>query len=305
MNHSLNYLPLVALADRIAEPDFLIQTKFTPSLTLNPKCRGDSRIASTFGGDSPMWDEAQVKITLDWQPPGEGQLAVASRHGVALSWLFQELKTQTFFTELLEDDYFYRYLVKAVWRYQFDCLQNCNSEEISEGDRHFWEQELTLDSSTLSDSLRENPPSRVIAGTIHEEETPTGLLQAVLAAADCLFLTEFVDLFVYGSLMRGEINHYLLENAEYIADDAIADAELFNLGPYPMYVPGTGTLYGECYHIPLTIIPHLDRLEDHPHFYQRLWMPCLSGHIRLVYQGFASHIKGCPQIISGSWRDRQ
>lgn len=281
MNHTLNYLPLAAIADRMAEPDFL------------------TRIAGT-----PLWDEAQVRITSDWQPPGEGQLAVVSRHGYALSWLFQELKTQTFFTELLDFNYFYRYLVKALWRYQFDGLQNCNSDEISAGDRHFWEQELTLDSPSISDSLRENPPSRVMAGTVDEENTPTRLLQAVLAAADCLFLTEFVDLFVYGSLMRGEINHDLLDNAEYIGDDAIADAELFNLGPYPMYVPGTGTLYGECYHIPLTIIPNLDRLEDHPHYYQRRWIQCLSGQTRLVYQGFASHIKGCPQIVSGSWRDR-
>ncbi|MCT7970094.1 gamma-glutamylcyclotransferase [Laspinema sp. D1] len=282
MNHSLHYLTLAALADRIADNDLL------------------TRIAGT-----PLWNQAQVKITSDWQPPPEGQLAVASRHGCALSWLFQELKTQTFLTELLHPEYVYRYLVKAVWRYQFDSLKDRPSPGIPAGDRLHWEQELNLDSPSISDSLRENPPSRLLAETLQEDDTPIGLLQAVLAAADRLFLTEFVDLFVYGSLMCGEINHYLLENAEYIADDAIADAELFNLGPYPMFVPGTGTLYGECYHIPLTIIPNLDRLEDHPHFYQRLWMQCLSGQTRLVYQGFASHIQGCPQIMSGSWRDRQ
>ncbi|MCT7983948.1 gamma-glutamylcyclotransferase [Laspinema sp. A4] len=281
MNQSLHYLPLVDIADHIAEPHF------------------STRIAGT-----PLWDEAQVRITLDWQTSGEGQLAIASQYGVALSWLFQELKTQTFLTELLDPDYFYRYLVKAVWRYQFDCLQDGNSDEIAEGDRLQWEHELNLDSPTFSDSLRENLPSRGISGTVQAEDTPTGLLQAVLAAADRLFMTEFVDLFVYGSLMRGEINHDLLDNAEYIGDDAIADAELFNLGFYPMFVPGTGTLYGECYHIPLQIIPNLDRLEDHPHFYQRRWISCLSGQIRLVYQGFTSHIKGCPKIVSGSWRDR-
>ncbi|MGL5196941.1 MAG: hypothetical protein ACRC8Y_25405, partial [Chroococcales cyanobacterium] len=64
MNHSLHYLPLAALADRIAEPDFLTQ------------------IAGT-----PLWDEAPVRITSDWQPPATSQLAVASRHGCALSWL--------------------------------------------------------------------------------------------------------------------------------------------------------------------------------------------------------------------------
>lgn len=281
MNQSLHYLPLATIADRIAEPDFL------------------SQIAAT-----PLWDDAQVRITLDWQPPGEGQLAVASVHGYALSWLFQELKTQTFFTELLDAEYVYRYWVKAVWRYQFDCLKDSNLNESSAGDRPSWEQALNLDSPSFSDSLRENPPSRVLVGTVHEENTPTGLLQAVLAAADSLFLTEFVDLFVYGSLRRGEINHYLLENAEYIGDDAIANADLFNLGPYPMFVGGTGTLYGECYHIPLQIIPTLDQLEDHPHYYQRRWMQCVSGQTRLVYQGFASHIPGCPQIVSGSWRDR-
>ncbi len=232
MKSSLNYLPLAAISDRIAEDDFL------------------TAIAVTSLGN-----EANVRTIGDWQPPLEGKMANSSRHGLALSWLFQELKLQTFFSELLDSEYFYQHLVQAV-------------------------------------------------GPYHEEDKPRGLLQAVLAAADSLFMTEVLDLFVYGSLMRGESNHYLLKAAEYRGEDAIAEADLFCLGPYPMFVPGTGTVYGECYHIPLKIIPSLDRLEDHPHYYQRRWMQFKSGKTRLVYQGFISHVKGCPQIVSGSWRSR-
>jgi gamma-glutamylcyclotransferase (GGCT)/AIG2-like uncharacterized protein YtfP len=274
MKSGLNYLPLATINHRLLEADFL----------------------KAIAGIS-LWNESNVmitEITGEAYPVQRGQAVIASRHGIALSWLFQELKTQTFFTELFDPEVFYRYLVKAVWRYQMDQTPDANPPA--------WETELDLDSLPRLDSLCANSPPWAIARMVQEEESPIGLLQAVLAAASRLFMREFVDLFVYGSLMQGESNHHLLEQSQYLGEDAIAQADLFNLGPYPMLVPGRGTVYGECYSIPLRIIPRLDQLEDHPHYYQRRWMQFKSGKTRLVYQGFVSHIQGCSQILSGSWR---
>lgn len=113
-----------------------------------------------------------------------------------------------------------------------------------------------------------------------------------------------VEIFVYGTLMKGERNHYFLSDAEYLGEDAIADAELFDLGSYPMFVTGKGIVYGERYRIPLKTVPILDKLEEHPHYYRRRWMNLKSGQKALVYEGKQAIIEGYPRIVSGQWRNR-
>jgi gamma-glutamylcyclotransferase (GGCT)/AIG2-like uncharacterized protein YtfP len=80
---------------------------------------------------------------------------------------------------------------------------------------------------------------------------------------------EFVNVFVYGSLMEHGTNHKLLEASEFLSTDAVDDAELVDLITHPMLIPGIGTVYGECYRVSLDTLDVLDRLEGHPNYYQR------------------------------------
>jgi gamma-glutamylcyclotransferase (GGCT)/AIG2-like uncharacterized protein YtfP len=110
--------------------------------------------------------------------------------------------------------------------------------------------------------------------------------------------------FVYGSLRRGGQYHSLLQGAEFLGTDSLDHIDLYDLGPYPMAIPGRNRLYGECYRIPLSLLPRLDELEDHPRLYQRQWVQLESGTSAWVYLGRPEQVQGCPLISSGCWLPR-
>ncbi len=116
------------------------------------------------------------------------------------------------------------------------------------------------------------------------------------------------EIFVYGSLLQGESNHAYLKSAVFVALDSLDRAQLFDLGAYPMLLWGDGiegTVYGERYQIPLSLLPLLDELEDHPTVYQRRWLRLYSGQEAWVYVGQPSFTRNRPQLIHGSWRNRE
>ncbi len=115
---------------------------------------------------------------------------------------------------------------------------------------------------------------------------------------------EFVNVFVYGSLMTYGANHKLLETAEFLSTDALDDAELVDLTTHPMLISGLGigTVYGECYRVSLDTLQVLDRLEGHPNYYQRRLLRLRSGREAMVYTGDAEKAQGKPRISSGRWR---
>lgn len=77
--------------------------------------------------------------------------------------------------------------------------------------------------------------------------------------------------FVYGTLRRGERNHFLLAGQTFLgALQTDADYQLFDTGPYPAAVAGgTTVLYGEVYAVDAACFTGLDMLEDYPHSYTR------------------------------------
>ncbi len=115
---------------------------------------------------------------------------------------------------------------------------------------------------------------------------------------------EYMPLFVYGTLMRGESNHGLLRSARFVAEDILPGAQLYDLGPYPMILQEPGQVYGERYLIPLNVLSAIDDLEDHPKVYQRQWLQLVSGEFAWVYMGQPQLTQGYSVIASGQWRYR-
>ena len=113
---------------------------------------------------------------------------------------------------------------------------------------------------------------------------------------------ELVNVFVYGSLMQHGTNHKLLAASEFLATDALEDAELVDLTTHPMLIDGVGTVYGECYRVTLDTLQVLDHLEGHPNYYQRRLLKLKSGLEAMVYTGDAEKTQGKPRISSGRWR---
>tara|TARA_R100000278_G_scaffold26745_1_gene24508 strand:- start:2735 stop:3109 length:375 start_codon:yes stop_codon:yes gene_type:complete len=69
-------------------------------------------------------------------------------------------------------------------------------------------------------------------------------------------------LFVYGTLMKGEANHSLMNGATYIGKFKTQDKwGLINLGYFPALVPHTIEVEGELYEVDNDMLTRIDRLE--------------------------------------------
>ena len=118
--------------------------------------------------------------------------------------------------------------------------------------------------------------------------------------------------FVYGTLKKGYSNHQLFKQAEFLAH-ATTSGIMLNLGAFPAIINGKARVFGELYKITPEILAFLDRLEGHPHFYERklvdlktqdidemgedikAWCYFLSKGAQEYYQ------EVCPIIKNGVW----
>lgn len=118
--------------------------------------------------------------------------------------------------------------------------------------------------------------------------------------------------FVYGTLLRGESNHGLLDEAEFLGEATTSDEYvLVDLGPYPAIVPADEAhatrITGEVYAVDDAGLVELDHLEDAPRLYQRVeasfgWNDQSGGGRAWIYVHPA--VDGRPTIPSGDWRSR-
>ena len=121
-------------------------------------------------------------------------------------------------------------------------------------------------------------------------------------------------LIVYGTLLRGEHNHFMMEGAELLGEVIIPNAVIHDLGGCPglKFLPQNNDhceVKGELYNVSDTLRDRLDRFEGHPEMYERI--ECTydpveddTGDIQYAfiyeYQGHCYE----PPIPSGDWRLR-
>ena len=109
--------------------------------------------------------------------------------------------------------------------------------------------------------------------------------------------------FVYGTLRRGEGNHMLLQNSDYLGEDSI-QGSMFNVGYYPAVILGNGGIVeGELYEVEDPTLNSLDALEGVPHLYTRETVVTDGGEEVYTYQ-WASEVGDMDQIVSGNWIER-
>jgi gamma-glutamylcyclotransferase (GGCT)/AIG2-like uncharacterized protein YtfP len=108
--------------------------------------------------------------------------------------------------------------------------------------------------------------------------------------------------FVYGTLLRGEVNHHLLEGARCCGPHRTEPRfTLFALGAYPGVVDGGNTaVVGEVYVVNEIQLLRLDRLEDYPRLYDRRLIATPYGRAWLyLYRG---RVRDRHAIRGGDWR---
>lgn len=75
------------------------------------------------------------------------------------------------------------------------------------------------------------------------------------------------NVFVYGTLMKGEVNQHYLENSTFLGTATIKGYDMYNVGWYPAVVPGDNLIRGELHRVPLKDMPSIDRLEGEGNLY--------------------------------------
>lgn len=108
--------------------------------------------------------------------------------------------------------------------------------------------------------------------------------------------------FVYGTLMRGQVNHPWLAGARADGEARLPGALLHDLGPFPMAVAGAGVVHGEVYAVTAADLARLDRLEGHPRLYRRRRMALADGRRVWVYLGRPRQVRHSPLLDEGRWR---
>nr|WP_086937620.1 gamma-glutamylcyclotransferase family protein [Thaumasiovibrio occultus] len=114
-----------------------------------------------------------------------------------------------------------------------------------------------------------------------------------------------LQVFVYGSLRQGQVNHYWMEGAEFIGTCQLdPDWVLYDLGPYPAIRAGKAAapLVGEVYRITPEILAKLDELEEYPDLYGREEVATPLGSAWVYF--YQTEPQGAVEVVSGDWLTR-
>jgi len=120
------------------------------------------------------------------------------------------------------------------------------------------------------------------------------------------------QIFVYGTLKRGEGNHRLIAGKYAKFRPAAAQGLLFDLGAFPgAWFEGDHFLYGEVFEFEDVgeVLPSLDRLEGCPTLYKRIRVPLFDpetlepdGTEAWTYE-YHRKLDGDRLIPGGIWKD--
>jgi gamma-glutamylcyclotransferase (GGCT)/AIG2-like uncharacterized protein YtfP len=113
-----------------------------------------------------------------------------------------------------------------------------------------------------------------------------------------------VELFVYGTLLRGERNHGYLEGCAFLRETATQPGfRLVDLGGYPGMVKAAGgCVAGELYRVSAPALAAIDELEQHPVVYWRTEVRLVDRRTVQTYLLHPERARGRPPVPEGDWR---
>ena len=107
--------------------------------------------------------------------------------------------------------------------------------------------------------------------------------------------------FVYGTLMTGEMNHHYLEESICLGKAAIGGYDMYNVGGwYPAIIPGNARIIGELYQVPNEDMPSIDMLEGEGSLYIRKCEITTGNELAYIYE-YAQDTEGLEKI--DSWKE--
>lgn len=116
-----------------------------------------------------------------------------------------------------------------------------------------------------------------------------------------------IDVFVYGTLRRGELRAGVMEGGGEFLGPAVASGfALYDLGSFPAMVATdeAAAVHGELWQVTPGTLEQLDRIEGHPSFYCRVEINVETRDGRRLAWAYllpAREVAGCPRIPGGDW----
>ena len=117
-------------------------------------------------------------------------------------------------------------------------------------------------------------------------------------------------IFVYGTLMKGECNHFLIQNQQYKGKAVIHGFNLYSLGPYPGIRPSKykhRTVSGELYSIDEEALRQVNRLEGEGSLYLLRYTEAQTSDGKTERAGIYVYNSICRKdswIMDGDWKNR-
>jgi 8-oxo-dGTP pyrophosphatase MutT (NUDIX family)/gamma-glutamylcyclotransferase (GGCT)/AIG2-like uncharacterized protein YtfP len=117
-----------------------------------------------------------------------------------------------------------------------------------------------------------------------------------------------IDVFVYGTLLTGERNHYIAAPHVKSTSPGAVRGCMYNVGRYPaMVLEAEGAeIPGEWFRVTQEGLKQMDLLEeyygpDQDNEYERVWVEDISGDRKGYTYVWKDH-RGCPPIAENCWR---
>ena len=110
--------------------------------------------------------------------------------------------------------------------------------------------------------------------------------------------------FIYGSLLEGCRNHFVIASARKLGTaETNPEYDLVDLGEYPALVAGGQTsVKGVVYEVDADLLAVLDEFEDHPNLYHRVFIQLLDGQEVQTYLFPRERLWAQTHVDSGDWR---
>lgn len=109
-----------------------------------------------------------------------------------------------------------------------------------------------------------------------------------------------INIFVYGTLLKGQRAHYMLEGCEYLGNYRLSDYGMYNLGSYPgvKYCKGE-SVEGEVYSVPESLLPSLDRYEGSMYHRVKLEVSNVEGSYNVCLYEYKGNSEG--KLMREKW----
>ena len=116
-------------------------------------------------------------------------------------------------------------------------------------------------------------------------------------------MSKVIYVAVYGTLRKGESNHYIIRDAKPFGVSRIKGFTMYSNGFYPYAVSRGKGITVELYKVDADHMRRLDSLEGYPYHYNRKKVTVKGKKAWVYFTAKKPDVDGITKVDSGDWMD--